>query len=389
MSIIHDALKKAQEQRKGNAFDVPVGGNQPGAKKKPSVVLIAVVLVVAVAVIAYLYIPSFHRTKLPSPQQPKAPAISTKGVANAPASAQSVPGPQAKPQVAGTAAPAVEPQAVTERKEAGPSQQQNLPVKKDLPRPDTAKAPSVLTPAAGGKKPALPSPADRQDVKTVRNPAVVAGTHQKDREDPGEETIRRTRVRRTDDERIDAQYNEALRAINAGQTGDARRIFNEILARRPNHVESLNNLGVIAASRGNKKEALSYFKKVLEYETNYPKAYNNIGLLMMSDGQPQLAEEYFRKAISLDLNGLEPYMNLCAVLRAQGRFEDAEKVMEVPMQKNPKDPLFLLSYAVIKDNLGRTGEAVKYYRQYLSLAKPSDAQRNGVLERLKYLEGKK
>ena len=33
MSIIHDALKKAQEQRKGNAFDVPVGGNQPGAKK--------------------------------------------------------------------------------------------------------------------------------------------------------------------------------------------------------------------------------------------------------------------------------------------------------------------------------------------------------------------
>jgi Flp pilus assembly protein TadD len=102
-----------------------------------------------------------------------------------------------------------------------------------------------------------------------------------------------------------------------------------------------------------------------------------------------LAEEYFRKAISLDPNSLEPYMNLCAVLRAQGRFQDAEKAMEAPIRKNPKDPLLLLSYAVIKDNLGQTGEAVKYYRQYLSLAKPSDAQRNGVLERLKYLEGSK
>ncbi len=391
MSIIHDALKKAQEQRKGNASGIPVGDNQPGAKKKPSVALIAVVLAVAVAVVAYLYIPAFHRGKTLPPQQPKVPVSSPPKVAKALSPVQSVPGPEVKAQAARTAAPAVKPEMVTETKEAGPSQQQRAFEKKETSRSDTVKTPSALKPAVGGKKPAPPSPADRQDVRTARSPRAVAGTYQKDTEGQGEEPIRRTRARRTDDERIDAQYNEALRAINSGQTGSASRIFNDILARRPNHVESLNNLGVIAASRGNKKEALSYFKRILEYDANYPKAYNNIGLVMMSDGQAQLAEEYFRKAISLDPNGLEPYMNLCAVLRTQGRFEEAEKIMEAPIKKNPKDPLVYLSYAVIKDNLGRTGDAVKYYRQYLGLAKPSDPQRNGVLERLRYLEdrGKK
>jgi tetratricopeptide (TPR) repeat protein len=389
MSIIHDALKKAQEQRKGNASGIPVGGNEPGAKKKPSVALIAVVLALAVAVVAYLYIPAFHKGKTLPPRQPKVPVSSPPGVAKTPGPVQNVSGPEAKPQATRTALAAAESRAVTEKKGAGPSQQQGLSAKKETPGPGAAKAPSAVKPVVGGKTPVPRSPADGQDVRTVRSPRVVAGAYQKEKEDPGEELIRRTRVRRTDEERIDAQYNEALRAINSGRTGDARRIFNDILARRPGHLESLNNLGVIAASQGNRKEAVSYFKRVLEYDANYPKAYNNLGLVMMSEGQAQLAEEYFRKAISLDPNGLEPYMNLCAVLRTQARFQDAEKVMEAPMKKNPKDPLLFLSYAVIKDNLGQTGEAVKYYRQYLSLAKPSDAQRNGVLERLKYLEGKK
>lgn len=391
MSIIHDALKKAQEQRKGNSAGIPSGNNQPGAKKKPSIALIAVVLLIAVAVVAYLYIPAFHRGKTPPPQQPKIPVSSPAGAAKTPGSAQSVPGPPVKPQ-AGTAPAAVKPQSLTESREASPSPPQKTFAKKEINRPDSTKTPSALKPAEGGKKPsavASPRPAERRDVRTAGSPRVVAGTYQKDKDEPEEEPIRRTRAKRTDDEWIDAQYNEALRAINSGRTGDASRIFNDILGRRPNHVESLNNLGVISASRGNKKEALSYFKKILEYDAKYPKAYNNIGLVMMSEGQAQLAEEYFRKAISLDPKGLEPYMNLCAVLRAQGRFQDAEKIMEAPIKSNPRDPLLYLSYAVVKDNLGQTGEAVKYYRQYLSLAKPSDAQRNGVLERLKYLEGGK
>jgi len=218
----------------------------------------------------------------------------------------------------------------------------------------------------------------------------VRGEYRRSVEEPAEEPIRRTPARKTEDERIDAQYNEALNAVKSGRNREAQRMFLAIVARKPDHVESLNNLGVISASLGNKKEALAYFKKILEYRADYPKAYNNIGLVMMSEGDKVLAEEYFRKAISLDPQGLEPYINLSALLRTQGRFQDAAKVLEEPIKRNTGDQLLLLSYAIIKDNMGQTAEAITYYRQYLALAKPSDV-RNGVIERVKYLEdrGKK
>ncbi len=52
--------------------------------------------------------------------------------------------------------------------------------------------------------------------------------------------------------------------------GRPRKIFLVILGRKPDHVEALNNMGVICASLGNKKDAVTYFKKVLEYRPNYP-----------------------------------------------------------------------------------------------------------------------
>jgi len=81
---------------------------------------------------------------------------------------------------------------------------------------------------------------------------------------------------------------------------------------------------------------------------------------------------------------------LSALQRTQGSLQDAANVLEEPIKRNTRDQLLYLSYAIIKDNMGQTVQAITYYRQYLALARPSDV-RNGVIERLKYLEdrGKK
>ncbi len=370
MSIIHDALKKAQEQRKQNTADVPFGSSPPEVKKKPRIALIAIVAVFAAAVVAYLYIPAFHRPKAPpvSRVRPAAPA----------------------PQAVAQAKPAQK----IDSKEGAPQKDQALDpgLRRDDARSPLQKDASAVPAVAKAEtKPEQKQPGEIKERQTAakaqEKPKAAAGTYRKDREEPEEGPIRRTVVRKTEDERINARYNEALSAMNSGQLRQAQRIFLDILARRPDHVESLNNLGVIAASMGDKKGALAYFKRVLEHRANYPKAYNNIGLVMMSDGDARLAEEYFRKAISLEPESLEPYINLSALLRAQNKYQEAVKVLDVPARKNVRDAALFLSYAVAKDNLGQSEEAVKYYRQYLALAGPS-ATRNGVVERLKYLEGK-
>ena len=376
MSIIHDALKKAQEQRKKDPAGIPYS-NQPEVKKKPRFALIAVVALLAAAVVVYLYVPAFHRQKASPVSQAK-------------------PSPPAQ-AVAVHVKPAQEP----DRKDSKADEVTAAPMKtgaKENQSPAgkvaSRKAEKASVPVPGAARMAAGS---WQTGKALREAAPVSakgsktrGVHGRSVEEPAEEPIRRTPARKTEDERINAEYNEALNAVKSGRSREAQRMFLAIVARKPDHVESLNNLGVISASLGNKKEALAYFKKILEYRADYSKAYNNIGLVMMSEGDKVLAEEYFRKAVSLDPQGLEPYMNLSALLRTQGRFQDAANVLEEPIKRNTGDQLLLLSYAIIKDNMGQAAEAITYYRQYLALAKLSDV-RNGVIERVKYLEdrGKK
>jgi Tfp pilus assembly protein PilF len=365
MNIIHDALKKAQEHRKEKPAGIPYG-NVPEAKKRPQFIVIAVVAIAAVIVIGHLLIPAFHpkkvtpikRAESTKPAQPAAQPVQTAP----PTAAQVQPVPQKVPetqqQLQKPAGPAVQ----TVMNTQGPSPDKGVPRTVNpviLPGPKFPVAAGQFEPARRKSKGIQPAADDEQ--------------------------ARRFPARKIEDDSINRQYNEAVRLMNAGQLREAQKIFLVILGRKPDHVEALNNMGVIWASLGNKKDAVTYFKKVLEYRPNYSKAYNNIGLVMMSECDSQLAEEYFRKAISMEPESLEPYLNLSALLRSQKRYAEAARALDKPIDRNINDPNLYLSYAVVKDNVGHSEQAIRYYRQYLGLAKLSQA-RESVGERLRYLE---
>jgi Flp pilus assembly protein TadD len=106
---------------------------------------------------------------------------------------------------------------------------------------------------------------------------------------------------------------------------------------------------------------------------------------MMGEGDKGLAEEYFRKAIVMEPDSIEPYLNLSALLRSDGRLDEAARLLETPIQKKVKNPALFLSYALIQDAAGKTEDAVRYYRRYLSAVKSSEARKE-VIERLRLLE---
>ncbi len=354
MSIIHDALKKAQGQRKEKPAGIPYG-NAPEAIKRPRFMVIGIVALLALLVLAYLVIPAFN----PKKPAPVKQATSVKPVVPV----QSVPTPAAPDQTVQ--------KALEAQKPAGPVVQNAVNVQRSPGAIESKKVNTVRIPTS------LPSET------LARTKPVRRGSKVMPPVDDG--PIHRISARSTADDSINRQYNEALRLMNAGKMREAQKIFLGILGRKPDHVEVLNHMGVISASLGNKKEAVSFFNKALDYRPNYPKAYNNLGLVMMSEGNLQLAEEYFRKAIAMDPDSLEPYLNLSALLRAEKKFPEAAKILEGPLDNNVKDPNLYLAYAVVKDNMGLFGQAIKYYRQYLGLAKPSQV-RSGVVERLRYLE---
>ncbi|HNS15821.1 MAG TPA: tetratricopeptide repeat protein [Syntrophorhabdaceae bacterium] len=338
MSIILDALKKAQQQRKKPAPEVPF--SLPGPKKKPRMLVYGILLVCVLAVLGYLFIPAFHKPR----------------------------------QFAVPAAPPVPPKQQAAKVEAAP--QKPVPVKEAPKQEEVSVAKQEHVKKITAKTMPVRMAAAAQPARKIQAPARRTGEAKED-----EAAV----TKATNSEKVDILYNEAQAALQAGRTGEAKRIYLSILAVKPDHVEALNNLGVIAIQEGNSKGALYYFKKILEFQKAYPKAYNNIGLLMMGEGDKGLAEEYFRKAIVMEPDSIEPYLNLSALLRSDGRLDEAARLLETPIQKKVKNPALFLSYALIQDAAGKTEDAVRYYRRYLSAVKSSEARRE-VIERLRLLE---
>lgn len=354
MSIIHDALKKAQEERKNKKQDIPY--NPPDTQKKPATLVYVIIGLCVAAIVIYLYVPYFHK-----PKQITQPVV-------APAPAQVNPA-----QVAA-----------------------NVPTKQEEQKIPTARISEETPPGPplskkGNKNSVVPA-SSLSLKKNIRDKEIAPSLYPSTKKDKGDlqginVEPERIIIRKTDDGDINRMYNEALKELQSGRIREAKNIYKQILAKKPNHIEALNNLGVIAMEEDNRAEALFYFKKILEYQKNYPKAYNNIGLVAMKDGDDRLAEEYFRKAISIEPDSTEPYLNLAALLRSGGRFQDAAKLLDIPIQKKIKDPALFLSYAVIKDNLGEYEEAARNYRKYLSLIN-NPGSRKDIIERLKYIEEK-
>ena len=346
MSVILDALKKAQNERKDLTKGLPCDPKNKPPKPRWPVYVVA--LIVVFIVLAFLL--------TPGPKKPSTtPMVATKTVQALPAS----------PPVATDKAPSV-------TQSTAPVTV--LPVR----RSDTQKvATKDVKPVKEQRKigrPAAKSAEAKQDP-----PEIDPSQQARQKDEP------KVSISSADHEKINATYNEAIKETEKGNIKSAKRLYQAILAEQPSHLEALNNLGVIAMREGNTDEALFYFNKVLQYKKDYGKAYNNIGLLMMKDGQKGIAEEYFRKSIELGKDGIEPSLNLAALLRTEKRYEEASRLLVRFIGANIKNRSLYLSYALIKDEMGQYEEAIKYYRLYLREG-GGTGERNEVVERLKALE---
>jgi len=342
VSIILDALKKAQKDRKHTVTVTTYTYKNKGQKLRW--IAYSLIGVIIAGTLVYLYVPAFHRPKVVAQVITKPQLPQTKPVA---VEAKKV---EVKP---------VETKPVEEKKE--------LPVSQ-LDKPDKLRKP--------GKPVRLAS------VGTTKKPAALK--KKKIPVTPKEEAG--IAIQPVDNKKLEALYNQALKEMDSGRFEEAKRLYRTIIIEKPDHIEALNNLGVIATQEGNTEEAIYYFRKILEYKKDYAKAYNNLGLLLMREGDMKLAEEYFRKSIEIDGESVESYLNISALLRSERRLEEASRFLEVLLHKGVKNPVLYLSYAITRDELNQPAEAVRYYRAYLNEGVATREERSKIIERVRVLE---
>ena len=78
---------------------------------------------------------------------------------------------------------------------------------------------------------------------------------------------------------VDEIFKLAIQNHQKNNLKEAENLYNEILKIDPDHIASLNNLGLIFHSSNNLLKAEKFFKKAIKIDPNFSDAYYNLGKL--------------------------------------------------------------------------------------------------------------
>ena len=133
----------------------------------------------------------------------------------------------------------------------------------------------------------------------------------------------------TQDEPSFAQAWYLLGSVNQllGNISDSLANYERVLRLDPNHVATLNNVGVALQSLGMAKEAAASLRIAIRNKPDYAEAHSNLGNALKDQGDLEAAVACYRRAIEIDPNYFDAYNNLGNGLRAQGHLADVGEVL--------------------------------------------------------------
>ncbi|MEE3235536.1 MAG: tetratricopeptide repeat protein [Candidatus Latescibacterota bacterium] len=118
----------------------------------------------------------------------------------------------------------------------------------------------------------------------------------------------------------DGAYDAGAAYLRINHLEKASSMFERVLGMRPEHVDALNSLGVVAAYRGEYDEALALFRRSLELEDNTG-IRMNIALGYYLKGERETADALYQEVVSLDESYVELFDFLADVGNAQESYD--------------------------------------------------------------------
>ena len=164
-------------------------------------------------------------------------------------------------------------------------------------------------------------------------------------------------------------FTAAVAQHRAGRLDDAAKLYEQVLARVPNQVDSLHLLGVLATQRADYKTAVELISRAIEKKKASPVAefHNNIGAAYKGLGQRKDAANHFRLAARLKPSYAEAFNNLGAVLEEDGELEEARKNFRQALALKPDYAKAHCGCGNVALAQGKPADALACYEQALAI----------------------
>lgn len=164
----------------------------------------------------------------------------------------------------------------------------------------------------------------------------------------------------------------------AGRMPEAIEIYEQIIARVPNHFDATHLLGVIALQEGRLQQAKELITSALRTNPRHPAALNNLGMVYLRNGDLELALGQFERVVKMQPNFCEGLANLGMVLRQLGRPREALVPLRRAHSGNPQSAMICNLIGACLMDTAEPHSAVKFF-EAATVAEPEEADGWGNL----------
>lgn len=154
----------------------------------------------------------------------------------------------------------------------------------------------------------------------------------------------------------------AERLLAEGKVGEAKRVFEQVLARDPSDARAWLDLGLVHEATGDFASAEKAYRRAIEVDGNFAEAFNNLGVLLREGGKLVEATTMLERAVALDPQLTAARFNLGLAYEEQGKLAEAEREYLATIDGLPSDPVPRINLAIMLLDAGRREDAAVQLR---------------------------
>ena len=178
---------------------------------------------------------------------------------------------------------------------------------------------------------------------------------------------------------------QAVGLHQAGELARARGLYEQIIAREPEHGDALHFLGLACFQADDGERALELIGRAIALKPQVAAYHDNLGTVLESTGKPDAALRAYQEAARLAGEDAERCFNMGVVLGRLGRPEEAQAAYRRAIELDPGDRGCHYNLANLLKALGRLEEALGHYRQAIGPGPESAEARNNLGNTLREL----
>jgi len=139
-------------------------------------------------------------------------------------------------------------------------------------------------------------------------------------------------------ENLQIRFNRACALRAMGRNAAAAAEYEAVLAKRPDHPLTLNNLGVIRQDEGRRAEAADLFRRALAAQPGYCDAHANLGSVLMDMGDAEGARAAYTRVLAQDPAHVAALYGMAVVKDETDRYDAALEALDQALAVQPDHP---------------------------------------------------